>query len=103
MLSTCDTEEKSSSINVTVKIDILDRDRLKSLATTKKRTPHYLMKEAIIRYIEDEEIEQRNIQEATLSYEHYKQTGLHLTLDEVRRWREQLQIDHNTKTPVCHV
>ena len=38
---------KPRPATVTLKLDATYRDRLKSLAATKKRTPHYLMKEAI--------------------------------------------------------
>ena len=44
-----------------------ERQRLKSLAAAKQRTPHFLMKEAIQRYIEDEEAEQAAIQAAAAS------------------------------------
>ena len=93
---------KTRAINVTIKIDATERERLKSLAVAKKRTPHYLMKEAIERYLEDEEAEQLAIQEATVSLEHYERTGLHITLDEVKQWVKDLKTDRNAKLPVCH-
>ena len=94
--------EKARAVNVTIKIDNTERDRLKSLAVAKKRTPHYLMKEAIERYLEDEEAEQIAIQEATASLEHYERTGLHITFDEVKQWAKDLKTNRNAKLPVCH-
>ena len=37
--------------SVTIKLDDADRKRIAALATAKKRTPHYLMKEAILEYV----------------------------------------------------
>ena len=59
--------EKPRAVNVTVKLEHSERQSLKSLAAAKHRTPHFLMKEAIQRYIEDEEAEQAAIQAAAAS------------------------------------
>ena len=48
-------------VNMTVKLERADRQRLKLLAATKKGTPDYLMREAIQAYIEKEEAEQNFI------------------------------------------
>jgi predicted transcriptional regulator len=94
--------EKPRAINVTVKLDDSERNSLKSLALAKQRTPHFLMKEAIARYIEDEEAEQAAIAAATASLDHYQKTGLHTTLDEVKDWAKALRKDRNTKMSACH-
>ncbi len=39
----------------TIKLDSSERDRIASLASIMKRTPHYLMKEAILEYVKREE------------------------------------------------
>jgi predicted transcriptional regulator len=71
--------------------DAADRVRLSTLAAAKKRTPHYLMKEAILDYVKKEESRQSFITAAQASFEHDKQTGLHITLDEFSGWVEQVQ------------
>ena len=57
-MKTVAIEKPRSSGTVTVKLDPSDRDRIASLATMKKRTPHYLMKEAILEYVQREEARQ---------------------------------------------
>jgi predicted transcriptional regulator len=52
------TIEKPRPTTVTLKLDASSRERLKSLAITKKRSSHYLMKEAIERYLKAEEVQQ---------------------------------------------
>ena len=91
-----------TSTNLTVKLDFDERSRLKALADAKKRTPHFLMKEAIARYIADEEAEQMAVKIASASIEHYKQTGLHVTLDEVKAWAKAVKSNRNAKLTSCH-
>jgi predicted transcriptional regulator len=96
------TLEKPRAVNVTVKLDDSERNSLKSLALAKQRTPHFLMKEAIARYIEDEEAEQAAIAAAVASLDHYQQTGLHTTLDDVKNWATAVRKDRSAKMPACH-
>jgi predicted transcriptional regulator len=94
--------EKSKASNITIKLDSTHRDRLKSLATAKKRTPHYLMKEAIERYIDAEEAEQAALKIVDNSVSHYEMTGLHITLDEVKTWAKEVKTNRNALLPACH-
>jgi predicted transcriptional regulator len=87
---------------VTVKLDPSDRDRIASLATMKKCTPHYLMKEAILEYVQREEARQNFIKAAETSFEHYKETGLHITLDEFSAWVDETQQNPDTPIAACH-
>jgi predicted transcriptional regulator len=88
--------------NVTIKLDMSHRDRLKSLAIAKRRTSHYLMKEAISRYLEEEERELQWVRAAEVSLENYDHLGSHVTLDEVRTWAKDVQKNRNTPIPLCH-
>ena len=94
--------EKARTGSVTIKLDAADRNRIESLASAKKRTPHYLMKEAILDYVKKEEARQNFIAAAQSSFEHYKETGLHITLDEFSAWVEQVQQDPGAPVPPCH-
>jgi len=58
---------KHRTANVTVKLEASDRERIKSLAAVKKRTAHYIMREAIQKYLEAEELELRFINAARAS------------------------------------
>ena len=94
--------EKPRTGSVTIKLDDADRDRIASLATAKKRTPHYLMKEAILDYVKKEEARQNFIAAAESSFEHYKETGLHITLDEFSHWVDEVQEIPEAPAPACH-
>ena len=99
---TISSSEKPSNGPVTISLDDVDQDRIASLASAKKRTPHYLMKEAILEYLQKEEARQNFIAAAESSFVHYKETGLHITLDEFDSWVDQVQHDPNTPIPECH-
>lgn len=97
------TQTRPTAANVTIKLDATHRDRLKSLATAKKRTSHYLMKEAIERYLEAEEAQQSILKSIDASVSHYEATGLHITLDEAKAWAEELKVNRNAKLLTCHI
>jgi len=101
-MKTTTEENLRSTGTVTVKLDPSDRKRIAALAAVKKRTPHYLMKEAILEYIRREEARQNFIQAAEESFVHYKETGLHLTLDEFSAWVGAVQRDPDQPIPECH-
>ena len=96
------TLEKPTTANVTIKLDTSHRTRLKSLAIAKKRTSHYLMKEAIDRYIQAEEAEQAVLKIVDDSITHYEATGLHITLDEYIDWIKSVKVNRNAQLPECH-
>jgi predicted transcriptional regulator len=95
-------EKPRSPGTVTVKLDPSDRDRIALLAAMKKRTPHYLMKEAILEYVRREEARQNFIKAAEASFEHYKETGLHITLEEFSAWVDEAQQNANPPARACH-
>ena len=61
-----------------------------------------LMKEAILEYVKKEEARQNFIAAAESSFEHYKETGLHITLDEFSTWVDQIQESLDAPVPTCH-
>ena len=96
------TIEKSAAVNLTVKLSASERERLKAIASSKHRSTHYLMKEAIQNYLEKAEGEQRFIEAALESRLHYKKTGLHVTQDEFSTWVDALKTNPKAQPPVCH-
>lgn len=61
-----------------------------------------LMKEAILEYVKKEEARQNFIAAAESSFEYYKETGLHITLDEFSTWVDQIQESPDAPVPACH-
>ena len=96
------TLEKPHTATVTLKLETSHRERLKSLAVAKKRTAHYLMKEAIERYLIAEEAQQAVLQSVDDSVAHFESTGLHITLDDFKTWAKEVKANRNAQLPACH-
>jgi len=96
------TLAKPRPATVTLKLDASYRHRLKALAATKKRTPHYLMKEAIERYLNVEEAQHAILQSVDDSIAHFEATGLHVTHDEVKAWAKERKANRMAQLPECH-
>lgn len=92
----------STTIALSVKIEANYKERLNHLASLKKRTSHSLAKEAIQRFVEQEETQERERFEALASYEEYLETGLHITLDESNQWLKTWGTENEKEMPVCH-
>jgi len=89
------TSRASKSTPVSLKLAPGERERLAALAGARKRTPHYLMREAVSEYLGREEMRQSFRDEAARAWQDYKETGLHVTQDEVDAWIDSL----GTRTP----
>ncbi len=87
---------------ISIKIDDALKARLQSLAETRQRSPHWMMREAIAQYVTREEARESFVKEAVASWTSYQQTGLHLTGEEVNAWLDSWGTDKETDLPDCH-
>lgn len=87
---------------VAVKLDADVHARVRELARTQHRSPHYLMREAIAQYVEREEKREAFRQEALAAWAAYQETGLHVTHDEADTWLAQLEVGQDVEPPECH-
>jgi predicted transcriptional regulator len=90
------------SSTTTLKLDDVMKERIKRLAEGRKRTSHWLMREAISEYVTREEKRDAFYQDALASWEHYNETGLHITLDELEVWFDNLGTTHEMDMPECY-
>jgi len=88
-----------SKTTLGVKLDEDIRERLKLLAAARRRSAHWLMKEAISQYLErEEEIERRN-READEAWQEYQSTGLHVSHEAMNGWLETWGTDKEGPCP----
>lgn len=87
---------------VSVKLDDALKGRVQHLAASRRRTPHWIMREAIQQYVEREEARESFRQEALTSWAEYQQTGQHLTGAETRAWLQGWGNAPETDAPPCH-
>jgi predicted transcriptional regulator len=78
------------------------KSRLYNISTTKHRSPHFLMKEAIQQYVEREEARERYKQDTIESWEAYHRDGQHITLNEMTSWLETWGTAEEAECPKCH-
>lgn len=75
---------------VSLKLDGEERARLNSLAVARKRSSHYLMREAVREYLTREEARQSFRDEAAVAWRDYEETGRHATQAELDGWIDSL-------------
>ena len=73
-----------------IKLDESTRARLKALGEIRGRTPHWLMKTAIQRFLEQEEVTEREKREDMDRWEQYQLTGKAVTHDAAAKWLKSL-------------
>jgi predicted transcriptional regulator len=87
---------------VSIKLDDGLRERIKGLAAIRKRTTHWMMREAIAQYIEREEKREAFRQATLAAWQEYQETGLHVTGEEADDWLAKLAEGQDVEPPQCH-
>ncbi len=84
-----------------LKINDALKNRVQHLAIQRRRSPHWIMLEAIQQYVEREEAHESFKQEALASWAAYQETGLHLTGQETRTWLNTWGTEDEKAVPEC--
>lgn len=84
-----------------VKLDGQIKERVRRLASARRRSPHWVMREAIEEYVEREEKREQFRQDALAAWAHYQTTGLHVTAEEADAWLARLEAGKNAAPPKC--
>ncbi len=87
---------------VSVKLDDELKGRVQQLADSRRRSAHWIMREAIEQYVTREEAHESFTQEALASWQEFQETGEHLTGEEVRAWLRGWGSEAETAPPKCH-
>ena len=85
-----------------LKIEEALKGRVQHLASQRRRSPHWIMLEAIQQYVERGEARESFRQGALVSWSAYKETGRHLTGQEARAWLDTWGTDGEKAVPLCH-
>jgi predicted transcriptional regulator len=92
----------AKSSTTSLKLDSEMKERIQRLADARRRTPHWIMREAVQLYVEREEKRERLRQDALAAWAHYQATGLHATATEVDDWLAKLEAGEDSQPPKCH-
>jgi predicted transcriptional regulator len=86
-----------------LKLDIEVKQRVQRLAVARRRSQHWLMREAIEEYVEREEKREQFRQDALAAWAHYQTTGLHVTAEDADAWLAKLEAGKDDTPPKCRV
>lgn len=84
-----------------IKLDEELKGRIRHLAETRRRTAHWIMREAIAQYVDREEQREALRQDTLKAWDEFQATGLHATADEVDRWLASWGTDNELPAPEC--
>ena len=90
------------SSTTSLKIDLKTKERLQRLAAARRRSPHWIMREAVEQYVEREEKREQFRQDALAAWTDYQTTGLHATAEEADAWLAKLEAGEGAGSPRCH-
>ena len=85
-----------------LKLDDELKGRAQHLAEIRRRSSHWIMREAIEQYVEREEKRESLRNETLNAWEEFQTTGLHVTAGEVEKWLSTWGTDGESTTPECH-
>ena len=88
---------------VSLKLDDDLRKRVGDLALAKDRSPHWIMRQAIEDYVTRQQSREDFKSEALKAWRDYKETGLHITGEEVFDWLATWGTDEAADAPECHI
>ncbi|MGH9605607.1 MAG: CopG family ribbon-helix-helix protein [Terracidiphilus sp.] len=92
-----------ASSTTSLKLDPQLKDRVQRLASARRRSAHWVMREAVEQYVAREEKREQVVQDALAAWNHYQTTGLHATAEEADAWLARLEAGEDAGAPECHV
>ena len=86
-----------------LKLDLELKERVQRLAQARRRSAHWIMREAVEQYVGREEKREQFRQDALAAWNGYQATGLHATAEEADAWLAKLEAGEDAETPQCHL
>jgi predicted transcriptional regulator len=86
-----------------LKLDVELKERVQQLASARRRSAHWIMREAVEQYVSREEKREDFRRDALAAWNNYQSTGLHTTAEEADTWLAKLEAGENAKAPKCHL
>jgi predicted transcriptional regulator len=91
-----------SLATTSLKLDFELKQRVQHLASARRRSAHWIMREAVEQYVSREEKREQFRQDALMAWNDYQATGLHATVEEADAWLAKLQAGEDAEVPQCH-
>jgi predicted transcriptional regulator len=84
-----------------LKLDETLKGRVQHLASVRRRSAHWIMREAIQQYVEREEQREAFKQDALRAWNQYQATGEHVTAEDADAWLAKLESGEDVGLPKC--
>jgi predicted transcriptional regulator len=91
-----------SPATTSLKLDANLKERVQRLATARRRSAHWIMREAIEQFVGREEKREAFRQDALKAWDDYQASGLHATAEEADAWLGKLEAGEDAEAPSCH-
>jgi predicted transcriptional regulator len=91
-----------SPATTSLKLDSELKQRVQRLASARRRSAHWIMREAVEQYVSREEKREQFRADALAAWTDYQATGLHATAEEADAWLARLEAGEDAETPSCH-
>jgi predicted transcriptional regulator len=88
--------------SIPTKFDEHDLNRLNYIAKLYDRSVSYLIREATREYLDNQAKKLEFLEEAKLSLNNYKNSGLHASHKEMKSWLHDLAKGQSVGKPLCH-
>jgi predicted transcriptional regulator len=92
-----------STSTTSIKLDQKLKNRVQRLAAARRRSAHWVMREAVEQYVSREEKREKLRQDALAAWNHYQTTGLHATAEEADQWLARLEAGEDVEGLGCHI
>jgi predicted transcriptional regulator len=86
-----------------LKLDLELKERVQRLAQVRRRSAHWIMREAVEQYVRREEKREQLRHDALAAWAEYQATGLHATVEEADAWLAKLEAGEDAEAPECHL
>ena len=91
----------ASQSTTSLKLDSEMKARVQRLAQSRRRSAHWLMREAIQQYVEREEQRERLRRDVLAAWDDYQTTGRHVSAEDADAWLARLEGGEDIEPPAC--
>jgi predicted transcriptional regulator len=95
-------EAAAMATATSIKLDEELKGRVQHLAEARRRSSHWIMREAIVQYVDREEKRETLRQDTLKAWDEFQATGLHATEEEVDKWLASWGTENELPAPECH-
>jgi predicted transcriptional regulator len=92
-----------TTATTSVKLGSELKERVQRLASARRRSAHWIVREAVEQYVGREEMHEKLRQDAQAAWSEYQATGLHVTAEEADAWLAKLEAGEHAEAPECHL